>query len=171
MFIEEDISSLPDSDANFQKNKSASSMVAPFNTLLVDVAPTPLQTEKGLESLNRRVQNLFRNAGIHDFSTHNEEKKARIVERFNRTLKTRICLYLMKHQAWRYSEVLQDFVRTYNCTLHRSIGMAPSQVSAKNQEQVWQRLYGHDGKGVPKFRAMDGVRISKVKRQFKKATW
>ena len=100
VFIEEDISSLPDSDANFQKNESASSMVAPFNTLLVDVAPTPLQTEKGLEFLNRRVHTLFRNAGIHDFSTHNEEKKARIVERFNRTLKTRMCLYLMKHQAW-----------------------------------------------------------------------
>ncbi|KAI0240866.1 hypothetical protein LSAT2_008339 [Lamellibrachia satsuma] len=34
---------------------------------------------------------------------------------------------------------------------HRSIGMTPSQVSAENQEKVWQRMYGHDGKGVPKF--------------------
>ena len=46
--------------------------------------------------------------------------------------------------------------------------MAPSQVSAANQEEVWQRLYGHDGKGVPKFRVEDRVSISKAKRQFKK---
>ena len=41
--------------------------------------------------------------------------------------------------------------------------MAPSQASAKNQDEAWQRLYGHDGKGVP-----DRVRISKFKRMFEK---
>ena len=57
---------------------------------------------------------------------------------------------------------------------HRSIGMAPSQVSYQNQEQVWQRLYGHDGKGVPKLRVSDRVRISKYKGKFEKgyaANW
>ena len=49
------------------KNKSALSMVAAFNTLLVDIAPTTLQSDKGLEFLNRRVQTLFRNNGIHYF--------------------------------------------------------------------------------------------------------
>ena len=52
--------------------------------------------------------------------------------------------------------------------------VAPSQVSAKNQEEVWQRLYDHDGKGVPKFRVSNRVRISKVKRLFEKgymANW
>ena len=51
---------------------------------------------------------------------------------------------------------------------YRSIGMAPSQVSAKNQE-IWQRLYGHDGKGVPTFRVSNRVRISKVKILLEKA--
>ena len=52
--------------------------------------------------------------------------------------------------------------------------MAPSQVSATNQEEVWQRLYGHDGKGVPKFRVSDRMRTSKFKRLFEKgymANW
>ena len=31
----------------------------------------------------------------------------------------------------------------------------PFQVNAANQEGVWQRLYGHDGKGVPKFKVDD----------------
>ena len=57
---------------------------------------------------------------------------------------------------------------------HRSMGMAPSQVSAKNQEEVWQRLYSQEGKGVPKIPLKNRVRISKVKRLLKKgymANW
>ena len=74
----------------------------------------------------------------------------------------------------RYIDVLQDFSRSYNDTYNRSIGMAPSSVNASNQEQVWQRLYGHDGQGVPKYRVPDHVRISKAKRHFMKgymANW
>ena len=60
-------------------------------------------------------------------------------------------------------------MQSYNNTLHRTIGMAPSQVSPQNQEEVWQRLYGHDGKGVPKLRVSDRVRISKYKGKFEKS--
>ncbi|KAI0239619.1 hypothetical protein LSAT2_009667 [Lamellibrachia satsuma] len=38
--------------------------------------------------------------------------------------------------------------------------MAPSQVRVSNQEEVWQRLCIHDGKGVPKFTVKDRVRIN-----------
>ena len=82
--------------------------------------------------------------------------------------------HFTKHQTWRYIDVLQDLVQSYNNTPHRSIGMAPSQVNWKNQEEVWQRLYGHDGKGVPKFRVSIRVRISKYKGKFEKgytANW
>ena len=76
--------------------------------------------------------------------------------------------YFTKYQTVRYIDALQDFVQSYNDTYHRSIGMAPSQVNVANQEEVWQRLYGHDGKGVPKFKVGDRVRISKPKRRFEK---
>ena len=118
--------------------------------------------------LNKSVQALLQHYGIHHFSTHNAETKASVVERFNRTLKTRIWRYFTKHQTWRYIDVLQDLVRSYNNTPHRSIGMAPSHVNAKNQEKVWQRLYGHDGKGVPKLCVSDRMRVSKYKGTFEK---
>ena len=156
------------------KNKSASSLVMALKGLLVNIAPTTLQTDKGLELLNRSVRRLLKEHGVHHFSTHNEETKASIVERFNRTLKTRMWRYFTKYQTVRYIDALQDFVQSYNDTYHRSIGMAPSQVNAANQEEVWQRLYGHDGKGVPKFKVDDRVRISKAKRRFEKgymANW
>ena len=65
-------------------------------------------------------------------------------------------------------------MRSYNDTYHRSIGMAPSEVTSTNQETVWQRLYSHESVGTPKFRVGDRVCISKAKRHFEKgymANW
>ena len=130
------------------KNKSAASLVAALDSTFSKGWPKTLQTDQGLEFLNKSVQALLKKHDIHYFSTDNAETKASIVERFNRTLKTRMWRYFTKHQTWRYIDILQDLVQSYNNTRHSSIGMAPSQVSYKNQEKVWQRLYGHDGKGV-----------------------
>ena len=159
------------------KSKSAASLVAAFRRLLNDVnnnRPTTLQTDKGSEFLNRPLQRLLKEYGVHHFATHNEETKASVVERFNRSLKTRMWRYFTKKQTIRYVDALQDFVRSYNDSYHRSIGMAPSAVNGTNQETVWQRLYGHDGGGTPKYRVGDRVRISKAKRHFEKgymANW
>ena len=157
------------------KNKSAASLVAAFTQLLGNGAPNTLQTDKGTEFLNRPLQKLLKEHGVHHFATHNEETKASIVERLNRTLKTRMWRYFTKKQSVRYVDVLQDFMRSYNDTYHRSIGMAPSEVNSTNQETVWQRLYGHESVvGTPKFRVGDRVRISKAKRHFEKgymANW
>ena len=156
------------------KNKSAASLVAAFTQLLSNGAPNTLQTDKGTEFLNWSLQKLLKEHVVHHFATHNEETKASIVERFNRTLKTRMWRYFMKTQSVRYVDVLQTFMRLYNDTYHRSIGMAPSEVTSTNQETVWQRLYGHESVGTPKFRVGDRVRISKAKRHFEKgymANW
>ena len=144
------------------KNKSAASLVAAFTQLLSNGAPNTLQTDKGTEFLNRSLQKLLKEHGVHHFATHNEETKASIVERFNRTLKTRMWRYFTKTQSVRYVDVLQAFMRSYNGTYHRSIGMAPSEVTSTNQETVWQRLYGHESVGTPKFRVGNRVRISKA---------
>ena len=156
------------------KNKSAASLVTALDSTFSKGWPKTLQTDQGQEFLNKSVQRLLKKHGIQHFSTHNAETKASIVERFNRTLKSRMWRYFTKHQTWRYIDILQDLVHSYNNTRHRIIGMAPLQVSYRNQEQVWQRLYGHDGKGVPKLHVSDRVRISKYKGKFEKgyeANW
>ena len=152
------------------KNKSAVSLVAAFAPLLGNKAPITLQTDKGSEFLNRALQKLLKEYGVHHFATNNEETKAIIVERFNRTLKTRMWRYFTKIQSVRYIDVLHDFVRSYNNTFHRAIG----EVNATNQEEVWHRLYGHESVGIPTNRVGDCVRISKANRQFTKgymANW
>ena len=149
-------------------SKSAASLVAALKIAFADDRPQTLQTDRGMEFLNKSVQALLTRRGVHHFSTHNVETKASIVERFNKTLKTRMWRYFTKVQTWRYIDVLPDLMRTYNNTRHRSIGMAPSQVNARNQEKVWQRMYGHVGEGVPKLNVSDRVRISKYKGTFEK---
>ena len=156
------------------KNKSAASLVAAFIQFLSNGAPNTLQTDKGADILNRSLQKFIKEHGLHHFAMHNEETKASIVERFNRTLKTRMWRYFTKSQSVRYVDVLQAFMRSYNDTYHRSIGIAPSEVTRTNQETVWQRLYGHESVGIPKFRFGDRVLISKAKRHFEKgymANW
>ena len=130
------------------KNKSAAALVAAFTQLLRNGAPNTLQTDKGTEFLNRSLQKLLKEHGVFHSATHNEETKASIVERFNRTLNTRMWRYFTKSQSVRYLDVLQDFVRSYNNTNHRSSGMAPSEVNATNKEKrvatvIWTRRWWH----------------------------
>ena len=107
-----------------------------LQTLLNDVnnnnRPTTLQTDKGSEFLNRPLQRLLKEYGVHHFATHNEETKASIAERFNRSLTTRMWRHFTKKQTIRYVDALQDFVRSYNNSYHRSIGMAPSAVNERH---------------------------------------
>ena len=65
-------------------------------------------------------------------------------------------------------------MQSYNDTYHRSIVMAPSEVTSTNHETVSKRLYGHESVGTPKFRVADRVRVIKAKRHFEKgymANW
>ena len=45
--------------------------------------------DNGTELLNRPLQKLLKEHGVHHFATHNDETKASILERLNRTLKKR----------------------------------------------------------------------------------
>jgi len=60
---------------------------------------------------------------------------------YNRTIKQRMFRYFTANHTRRYIDVLPDLIHSYNHTFHRSIGMAPSQVGAHNEEVVRKRLY------------------------------
>ena len=133
--------------------------------------PQKLQTDKGLEFLNKQVQSVLKNFGIEHFTTMGETK-ASIVERFNRTLKTRIWRHFTASKSKRYLDVLQDIVHSYNNTIHRSTGMKPFAMKKSDEPSVWRRLYGN---GEPpkerhEMNASEGdtVRITKWKGDFEK---
>ena len=72
--------------------------------------------------------------GIQHFASEYDHKAA-VVERFNRTLKTRMWTYLSDRGTVRWVDVIQDLVDAYNHSLHRSIGMALVDVQKKNEDR------------------------------------
>ena len=108
---------------------------------------------------------------IHFFTTENPETKASIVERFQRTLKTRMWKYFTHHRTLRYVDILPKLVHGYKHAYHRSIKCAPVSVTLKNKPQVSENLYAKsDSKKVKlKFKVGDFVCINKTKRPFDKS--
>ena len=103
--------------------------------------------------------------------TENEDIKASIAERFNRTLKEKLWRYFTKKNTLRYIEVLPQLVQSYNHSYHKSIKRSPAEVDDSNQEDVWQTLYGHPPKQklqTKPFQPGHRVRISKHRGSFKK---
>ena len=153
------------------KDKTGGTLVQAFREILTSGRkPLKLQTDKGTEFKNRAVQKLLREEKIDFFTTENEDIKAAVVERFNRTLKERLWRYFTKSNTTRYLDVLPDVVYAYNRSFHRSIQRAPIEVTAKNQEDVWQSLYGGEALASKRktLQVGDRVRISKARRVFKK---
>ncbi|KAJ8048841.1 hypothetical protein HOLleu_01315 [Holothuria leucospilota] len=154
------------------KDKSGKTIVRAFQSIIKahNRKPQTLQTDKGKEFVNRPFQQFLRAHHIHFFTTNNETK-ASVVERFNRTLKTKMWRYFTANGTRTYIDVLQKFLVGYNRRKHSSIGMAPVNVNRRNQEQVWQRLYGNISKSsVPafKFNLGDAVQISMATQPFQK---
>ena len=128
--------------------------------------PIQLQTDRGTEFYYQTFQRFLKKQGIHHFSTHGDAK-ASVVERFNRTLKGRVYRYFTVANTLRYENVLQSLVRGYNATRYRSIGMAPKDVTWKNECAVWKRLYGRLSQtgSRPKLKVGDRVRLNKKYRK------
>ena len=145
-------------------------MVKAFEKILKqNRKPIQLQTDLGREFYNKTFQWFLRKEAIYHFSTQ-RNAKASIVERFNRTLKERMYRYFTAANTLRYEDVLQSLVRGYNASRHRSIGMAPKDVTWKNKRAVWKRLYGKlsQGKTRPRFKVDDRRRLNEKHRTFKK---
>ena len=124
----------------------------------------------GSEFTNAKVQTFLRKHNIHFFTT-DSDTKASIVERFNRTLKTRMFKYFTSENTYRYVDVLQSLVNGYNGTYHRSIKMQPKRVRRIHQPVIRQRLYGETTKRrvkAYKYNIGDRVRISKRQTTFAK---
>lgn len=155
------------------KNKTGQSLVAAFTSIFSrGRKPESLQTDKGKEFLNTLFLKFLKQEGVHHFTTENDDIKASIVERFNRTLKEKMWRYFTRKNTLRYVEVLPQILRGYNYSYHRSIKMAPAAVNVDNQEEVWQSLYGASQpthrRSPPSFQEGARVRVSKTRRTFKK---
>ena len=153
------------------KDKTASSITAALKSLFQNRKPISIQSDKGTEFVNSTVQRYLKNQGVDFHTTHNPDIKGAIIERFNRTLKSKMYRYFTGNNTYRYLDVIADLLTSYNNSVHSSIGIPPSKVNPSNIYSVWQRLNARRSKipqGRVKFKVGDLVRITKEKVKFAK---
>ena len=129
--------------------------------------PDVIQFDNGGEFYNQRVLPLLKSMDIRYFLTQLTSKKASIVERLNRSLKTIMWKFFDDSGENKWIDVLDLFVENVNSRKNRSIGMSPDQVSKDNSYEVFAKLYGHAiSMKEPKFKEGDIVRISEYSSPF-----
>lgn len=157
------------------QSKSGQHVCLALQSILEESHFHSIQSDKGKEYLNKRVQSLFREMGVTHFTTENETIKASVIERFNRTLQTAMHRWMSHTNAERFVDILKDLVASYNESYHSSIGVAPNAVTEENQEDIWWKLYPPSLQHrKARLKEGDYVRISKARRQFHKgytASW
>ncbi len=156
------------------KTKTGKNIRNAFEALFRIRSPEYLRTDKGKEFINEDLQKLLIEKKINYFTTKDDLIKCAIVERFNRTLKSRMFKYFTSKGTRRYIDVLQDFVKAYNDSYHRSIKMKPKDVTKANTNIVLFNLYKvHDIRDLDKpaetkLKPGDKVRIQYKHKPFDK---
>jgi hypothetical protein len=135
--------------------------------------PQRLQTDDGREFDNRHVQHLLNLENIR-FFTIKSQFKAAVVERFNRTLKTKMWRYFTHRGRYRWIDVLPELMQSYNASRHRITGVAPINVTNENEHALWLAQEERGPQKVSlresriRFAVGDHVRLSKSKQVFAK---
>jgi transposase InsO family protein len=123
------------------KNKQAATTAEGFKAIFEESGRKPkfLQTDEGNEFAGK-CKRFLRQQNVTLFHSHSELKAA-MVERFNRTLMMRISKYKAHEKSNGFIHALDDFVHSYNNSIHRIIKQTPASVNKMNEMDVWVRSY------------------------------
>ena len=84
------------------KTKTGREVSNAFERILNDRPCNMVQSDKGTEFVNYTFQSMLRRRGIKFYTSENEDIKAAVVERFNRTLKEKMYRYFTSKHTRRY---------------------------------------------------------------------
>ncbi|RWS18860.1 hypothetical protein B4U80_06734, partial [Leptotrombidium deliense] len=126
------------------RRKSAKTIIKSFSSLLEFEKPEKLRYDKGKEFNNKYFRKFLNDQNIKNYPTENDRLKCVVVERFHRTLKSRMFQYFTAYDTSKYIDVLHKLVDGYNHSYHSSIKMAPADVNHSNSKIVFKNLYKND---------------------------
>ncbi|KAL4083544.1 hypothetical protein QTP88_028860 [Uroleucon formosanum] len=122
-------------------------------------APKLLHADKGLEFENKHFKKVLQEYGIKMYHTQNEEKSS-IIERFNRTLNSKMRLHFEVTNSKKWIKIFKSLIYQYNFKdIHRSIGMRPCEVNKSNEDVVFHKLFSTKNKPKPKIKFSVGDRV------------
>ena len=166
------------------KDKTAKEIVQAFNKILrKGRKPRRLRTDAAKDFTSKGFQDNLKVKDIAHFTTHSE-KQANYVERFIKTIKSRIWRHIRSTNSRRYVDVLQKLVDSYNRSWHTGILSEPINVNKTNESRLWWQMYWPKNNDIKKsnkeskyqkvkkikflFKVGDKVRISHLRSAFQR---
>ena len=156
------------------KNKSAENVAKAYQKIIDEGRiPWRVFSDKGREFMGE-FRKLLEANDIQQIFIENPVVKASLAERYNRTLKSRLYKYFTKSGTYKWIKILPKIVRAINHSVHRTTGMRPVDVTHKNAQDLYKKLYGeakqlriqNKQKNKGKYNVGDLVRISEEKGAF-----
>lgn len=152
------------------KSKKAVDVLEAYKKMTESRQPVKIQTDKGKEFLNQTFRSHLEERGVKLFTGENDDVKCAIAERFNATLQGKLWRCFAYFNNYKWTGILQDLVHSYNSTVHKTLGAAPVDITDKNSDALFYRLYEQppDKRTVPKLLLKKGskVRMLAKKRAF-----
>lgn len=122
------------------KNVKCATMIDRFKIILKNNHYNLLYTDQGTEFTCTDLKKYLDSIDTSIYYAVSYVKVS-IVERFIRTLRLKIERYFTTQHTRRYVDVLQDIIKSYNSTYHRTIGRSPASVNDENRDEVFQYQY------------------------------
>ena len=163
------------------KDKTSLQIVNAFDKILSEGhIPKCLRSDAAKDFTSEHFQEYLKSKDIVHIVTHSE-KQANYVERFIKTLKSKIFRYMIEKNSAKYIDILPKIVDSYNRTWHSGIRSEPINVNKQNEKRLWWQMYWpkepYDEKlkekkkrGIPYvFKVGDRVRTTYVRKPFERA--
>jgi hypothetical protein len=123
------------------KTKKNEDMLRAINRVFIKGRkPLYLRTDQGMEYMGKYVQHYLQKNNVHHFTALNP-MHANYAERLIRTLKGKIYRLFTANKNKQYIDHLDDIVDGYLNTVHRSTNMRPIDITEKNAQDVYEKLY------------------------------
>ena len=160
------------------KDKTSREIVRAFNRIIMKGRkPRRLRTDAAKDFTSKGFQEYLETKDIAHFTTHSE-RQANYVERFIKTIKSRIWRHIRSQNSRRYIDILQKLVDSYNKSWHSGILSEPINVNKQNESRLWWQMYwpkdikikkeSKDKKVKFLFKVGDKVRISHLRSAFQR---
>ena len=153
------------------KSKKSQDMINAFEIIFnkSKYKPDKLYSDAGLEFEAEKVREYFSKNGIFKITARTPDIHAGVVERANRTIKTRLYKYFSEKNTLRWINIIDKIINGINNSVNRTLGMSPNQVTRENAHELYERLYKKPKTfKKSKFKLGDIVRITKFKGAFEK---
>ena len=92
------------------KDKTGTSTTSALKSLFQNRKPITMESDNGTEFVNATVQQYLKRQEASFHTTHNSDIKGAVIERFNKSLKTRMYNYFTKNNTYRYLDVINKLL-------------------------------------------------------------